>query len=169
MSDGYDFRLANVGDMDDCWRILNEGRAFQREQGFVQWEDGYPPKSDLVTDISLSQGHVLCHDGEVVAYVCLDGGGEAAYAGIKGAWSTGEDAIVLRRIAISRTCVGHGLSRILFSSVDEWCLSNGHHAIRLTTGLQNGRMRHVLEREGYSFRGTVFLRGEDRAAYDKTL
>ena len=58
MSD-YILRRAEKGQEGLCWRILEEGRAFQRAQGFVQWDDRYPLRKDVEADIDSGTGWLL--------------------------------------------------------------------------------------------------------------
>ena len=46
----YSFEKAERSDLDFCLRAIDEGRAFQREQGFVQWADNYPQITILTED-----------------------------------------------------------------------------------------------------------------------
>ena len=100
-------------DADTCMAVLSEGRAFQQEQGFVQWSDRYPALQDVVSDISLGTGFKLIDGGRIAAYVCLDPFGEEAYKHIKGAWHTSDPYIVIRRISFARDYAGRGLSGML--------------------------------------------------------
>ena len=142
----YSFEKAVWSDLGFCLRAIDEGRAFQREQGFVQWADNYP-------------------DG----YVAIDFAGEPVYKDIKGKWNTGEPYVVIRRITFTRAFAGRGLSGIMFSAIDDFCRGNGVKNIRLNTGKENGRMQHSLITAGYSYCGTVVYRGIERLAYDKIL
>ena len=42
---------ARPNELDACWEIIQEGRAFQNEQGFVQWTEDYPNRETLRQDI----------------------------------------------------------------------------------------------------------------------
>ena len=33
---------AGEKDFDTCWHMIEEGRRFQQDQGFVQWTEDYP-------------------------------------------------------------------------------------------------------------------------------
>ena len=144
----YSFEKAVWSDLGFCLRAIDEGRAFQREQGFVQWADNYPDKA---------------------GYVAIDFAGEPVYKDIKGKWNTGEPYVVIRRITFTRAFAGRGLSWIMFSAIDDFCRGNGVKNIRLNTGKENGRMQHSLITAGYSYCGTVVYRGIERLAYDKIL
>lgn len=165
----YSFEKAVWSDLGFCLRAIDEGRAFQREQGFVQWADNYPDRSLIEEDIRTGIGHILCLNGEKAGYVAIDFAGEPVYRDIKGKWNTGEPYVVIRRITFTRAFAGRGLSGIMFSAIDDFCRGNGVKNIRLNTGKENGRMQHSLITAGYSFCGTVVYRGIERLAYDKIL
>ena len=156
-------------DADTCMAVLSEGRAFQQEQGFVQWSDRYPALQDVVSDISLGTGFKLIDGGRIAAYVCLDPFGEEAYKHIKGAWHTSDPYIVIRRISFARDYAGRGLSGMLFALIDDVCRSRGLCNIRVDTAKENGRMQKALSRSGYSYCGTFVMMGIERLAYDRIL
>ena len=121
--------------------ILNGGREFQRAQGFVQWPDGYPPRSAIEEDIEKGTGYVLLSEGEVACYLYLGFEGDPAYPELKGAWHFPEPYAVIHRMA----------------------------TLRIDTDGQNKRMQRVLERNGFTYCGTVIQGGGDRLAFDKSL
>lgn len=168
MSD-YILRRAEKGQEGLCWRILEEGRAFQRAQGFVQWDDRYPLRKDVEADIDSGTGWLLFIDSEAAAYVCIDPGPEPAYDHLAGSWHTGEPYVVIRRISFSSSFAGKGLARILFSLIDGTCAENGWRNIRLNTAKENRRMQNAVLAAGYSCCGTVLMRGIERIAYDRKL
>lgn len=43
--------LAKTEELNRCYEIIDGGRAFQREQGFVQWTDDYPNLDTIRNDI----------------------------------------------------------------------------------------------------------------------
>ena len=42
---------AKINDLEICMKILNDGKMFQREQGFIQWDDDYPTVNLIKGDI----------------------------------------------------------------------------------------------------------------------
>ena len=165
----YTLEPAREADIPRCGEILDEGRAFQRSQGFVQWSDGYPAICDVRSDIAKGIGHLLMIDGQEAGYVCLDPDGEPEYPGIRGAWHRDEPYIVIRRISFSSAYAGRGLSRLMFSSIDRHCLGCGSGYLRVNTGKENLRMQHALSNAGYEYCGIVVLEGIERLAYDRTV
>lgn len=43
--------VARVEDCAICYDMINMGREFQKEQGFVQWTDEYPCQDTIYHDI----------------------------------------------------------------------------------------------------------------------
>ena len=57
--------LARIEDLEICAELMREGRAFQQEQGFVQWTPDYPNRDTVKGDIEDAKGYVLKVDGQV--------------------------------------------------------------------------------------------------------
>lgn len=160
---------AREADIPRCGEILDEGRAFQRAQGFVQWTEDYPNTGTVRQDVRSRKGYVIRSDGAIAAYLCIDFDGEPAYAQIRGAWRTEEPYAVVHRMAFADAFRGRGLADTAFRLIGALCLERGVRSLRVDTGLSNRRMQHVLEKNGFTHRGTVFFQGGERMAYDKAL
>lgn len=161
--------LARWEDFQVCMDILNSGRAFQRQQGFVQWPDGYPDEESIRNDIRQSNGYVFKVDGVIAAYLYLGFDGDPAYPAIQGAWHHDGPYAVIHRIAIASPFRGMGLADAIFRLAGEYCLRKGYQILRIDTDAQNKRMQHVLEKAGFSYCGTVIQGNGERMAFDKHL
>ncbi len=64
-------KLADLSDIPVILRITDAGRRAQREQGFLQWQDGYPDKAIVESDILLGAGRLLLDGDTPVVIVCL--------------------------------------------------------------------------------------------------
>ena len=147
--------------------ILNGGREFQRAQGFVQWPDGYPPASLILEDIEEGLGYVLLEGDAVAAYLYLSFAGDPAYPQIKGKWHYDEPYAVIHRMATAAAFRGKGAADAVFCLVEKIVSKRGIRTLRIDTDGKNKRMQHVLEKNGFSYCGTVVQGGGDRMAYDK--
>lgn len=162
--------LARAEDLDLCAELMEEGRAFQQEQGFVQWTPDYPNRDTVKGDIETGKGYVLKVDGRLAGYLCVDFDGEPAYADIReGQWETGEPYATVHRMAFGRAFRGRGLTAEAFRLVGELCRGRGVTAIRGDTDPQNLRMQHVLEKNGFQRRGVILFQGSEKLAYDLSL
>ena len=50
---------AQLSEVDVCYALIDQGRAFQRKQGFVQWTDDYPQREHVAGDIEAGKGYAL--------------------------------------------------------------------------------------------------------------
>lgn len=161
--------LAKMEELDACAALMEEGRAFQRQQGFVQWTPDYPNRETVREDIETGKGYVLKVDGQIAGYLCVDFDGEPAYENIQGRWGTPEPYAAAHRLALSGQFRGRGLTTTIFELVRELCLARGVTAIRGDTDEQNLRMQHVLEKCGFQRRGVIIFQGSEKLAYDWQL
>lgn len=161
--------LAREEEIDQCFEILNSARAFQRQQGFVQWPDGYPPRSAIEEDVHSGKGYVVKVDGQIACYMCIGLDGDPAYPAIKGAWHSDLPYVVIHRLAMAPQFRNKGLSFRVFALIEEFCKGAKISNLRIDTDEKNLRMRYVLEKNGFSYCGTVIQGGGDRFAFDKLL
>lgn len=165
----YKLVPATQKDLPVCMEILDSGRAFQRQQGFTQWSDGYPACKDVARDIENGGAYLLRVDSSPAAYAYIGFDGDPAYPAIDGNWHFDEPYGVLHRVAISAEFRGMGLSDVLFRLAGELVKARGFDCLRIDTHEQNKRMQHVLSKNGFSYCGIVLQNGEPRLAYDKKL
>ncbi len=163
-----ELRLATLADIGRCVEILSSGRAFQREQGFVQWEDGYPGIADVEADIQNGTAYVVSCGGEIAAYLHIGLQGDPAYGDIQGAWHSDAPYAVLHRIAIGSDFRGKGFAHEVFSLAESFCKTKGFLNLRIDTHEDNQRMQHILKKNGFSYCGIVMQQGP-RMAFDKVL
>ena len=160
---------AKNSDIDVCWDILDDGRRFQRAQGFVQWTDDYPNRDTVKDDILSPKGYVLKMDGVIAGYMCIDFSGEPAYENIDGCWRSEKTYAVIHRMAFCKSFCGKGLSESAFSLAEKLCIEKGVDYLRIDTAFPNKRMQHILEKNGFKYCGVIKYQGSERLAYDKFL
>lgn len=161
--------LAQKEDIEICMEIINDGKAFQREQGFIQWTEEYPNADTLRSDVANGKGYVLKVDCRIAGYMCIDFDGEPAYADIQGKWRTKEPYAVIHRLAFGKAFRGMGLTSAAFQLIETLCCQNHVQGIRIDTDFPNTRMQHILEKHGFKNCGVIVFQGSKKLAYDKTL
>lgn len=161
--------LAKPEELSQCNAMIQSGREFQKEQGFVQWTEDYPNRDTLCEDIRTQKGYVVKLDGQIAGYMCIDFDGEPAYENIEGEWQTQEPYVVVHRMAFGREFRGKGLAGKTFRLIEQLCVSKGVRSIRIDTDFPNKRMQHVLEKNGFTQRGVIVFQGSGKLAYDKSL
>ena len=161
--------LAKVEDIEICSAILESGRQFQQEQGFVQWTEDYPNIDTVREDVKNQKGYVIKVDGKIAAYMCIDFSGEPAYLNIEGKWRSEETYAVVHRMAFGKEFRGIGLSDAAFELIEAFCLEHGVKYIRIDTDFPNKRMQHILMKNGFEHCGVIVFQGSGKMAYDKLL
>jgi RimJ/RimL family protein N-acetyltransferase len=149
--------------------ILSDGRAFQRQQGFVQWDDAHPTREAVEGDIRRGDGYAIRVDGALAGYLCLSFDGDPAYPEIQGAWRFDGAYAVIHRMAIGEKFRGRGLTGQVFHLAGEIAKTRGVAVLRIDTHRDNLRMRHVLEKQGFIQCGVVIQNGGERLAFDKKI
>lgn len=165
----YKFRPADIPDIPAIWEILRKAIIRRRNEGSLQWQDGYPNRAVIETDIQKNAAYVLCVGEQIVGYSAVLINDEPAYQHIEGSWLTSDDFMVIHRVAIAETELGKGLAVLIFSFVEQLALSHSIYSIRVDTNFDNAAMLRVLEKAGYCFCGQVYLRGKPRKAFEKKL
>ena len=57
----------------------------------------------------------------------------------------------------------------MFELVGQMSLEKGVHSFRVDTDADNQKMRHVLQKNGFTYRGTIWFDNSEKIAFDKTL
>lgn len=165
----YTLEHAKEENIAECYRIIDDGRQFQRQQGFVQWTDDYPNPDTIRQDVTVGNGYVLKADGAIAGYMCIDFSGEPAYEAIDGKWRSDAPYAVIHRMAFCKEFRGRGLVDIAFEKIDTLCRTRGVHYLRADTDFPNERMQHILTKNGFIQCGVIVFQGSGKLAYDKIL
>ncbi|WP_333852558.1 GNAT family N-acetyltransferase [Epilithonimonas sp.] len=169
MEMNLEFRKAISEDSSAIWDILQDAIIRRKNDGSRQWQDGYPNLETVKSDIEKGFGYVLLVDGIVAGYSALIFNDEPAYKDIEGEWLTNGDFLVVHRVAISDKFAGKGLSKNIFSFIEDVAKENNTFSIKVDTNFDNPAMLSILEKLGYQYCGEVHFRGSARKAFEKVL
>lgn len=162
-------RLACEDEVPLCMEFIDDARAHQREQGFMQWTDTSPNIGHVVDDIKYKRGYFLTFGDKPLGYLCLSFDGEPVYGGLEGKWLSDSEYAVIHRLAFGKAARGKGASRDVFRLAEEICIDRGVHSLRIDTHENNKKMRHIIEREGFTYCGTVYYNSSPRMAFEKII
>ncbi len=166
----YKFRKAVTDDTDRCWEIIQQARRRMAECLRDQWQGEYPSLKNVVSDIALGIGYVLCMDDIPVAYGAVVTTGEPAYDVIDGHWiSDNEPFVVLHRLCIANEFLGQGLAKQFFKAVEQWAAEQDIKFFRVDTNYDNVEMLHILPSIGFDYCGEITFEGGSRKAFEKAI
>ena len=94
-------RRAKSDDLDKILSIVRSAQLSLRELGIDQWQDGYPSREVICSDIDAGIGWVLVDTDEVVGYAAIVLTGEEAYKQLSdNSWHTSNDYVVVHRLCV---------------------------------------------------------------------
>ena len=148
-------RKATLADGPAVVALYREAQAFLAAQGIDQWQDGYPNEETFQEDVARGESWLLEDEGQVVAT----------------AWGTeAPEYAFLHRIAVSGACKGKGAPSWFFRELERQARERGLPCLRGDTHRENKIMQRVMEKNGLSCRGVIYLEdGGERLAFEKLL
>lgn len=166
-----EFRQAVAGDIPKILAVIDQAKAYFKANGIDQWQQGYPNRETVETDLEQGFAYVLAEGNTVLAYSAVSFDGEPNYRSIEeGAWLTSGPYVVIHRTAVENGRKGQGLAGIFLGHVEELCRKKQIHSMRIDTHEQNASMRRMLEKNGFVCCGVIHLAdGAPRMAYEKRI
>lgn len=164
-----ELRKAKREDLEQIMELIDNAKCFLRSQGVDQWQNGYPDKDCLEKDIEKEIGYLCMLDGRPAGYVCIDFNGEPAYNTLSGSWLGSQPYVVLHRLALSPSFRGRGLAASVFQAAEKMARSKDVHSFKVDTDSQNLIMRHILEKQGFVYCGTICFDNSEKIAFEKLL
>ena len=163
-------RKATYDDLPELMEVFGRAREIMRASGNMnQWNDGYPSEEIVRKDIDEGVCYVLPERGKdgkerIIATMAFIPGPDPTYARIyDGEWLDESPYHVIHRIAAAEP--GHNVA---FTLLDWAFLQTGN--IRIDTHKANVIMQHILDKQGFTHCGTIYLaNGDPREAYQMSL
>ncbi len=165
----YIFRKASLTEVDRIMEIIDEAKLQMRREGKNQWDEKYPARQHIETDIADGNAYVMILEGQIAAYGAVVFTGEPAYNGIQGRWLSEQPYVVLHRLAVTESVKGHGIGRLFMQEVERMSRSAGVHSFKVDTNYDNARMLRLLDKTGFTYCGQIFYPQGARMAYEKLL
>lgn len=163
MINNMNIRLANYDDLDEIRNIFVVAKSKMVSDGNLeQWKDIDYPFCYTKEDIDKGQCYVIENDNkELVATFVYIIGEDPTYSYIEGKWLNNNKYGTIHRIA------SNNKEKHIFKTVLDYVLSFGID-IRIDTHKDNKRMKHLIEKNGFTYCGIIYVRdGTPRLAYQK--
>ncbi len=165
------FRTGEAKDLDSVMALVADAQSWFKKQDIDQWQDGYPTRELILSDILSNINYIIEYDGDIAATFVVSFDGEPTYSEIKGkGWLNENLYAVVHRIVVSDACRRKGIAKEILHYTEELCVENGVFDIRIDTHRNNRAMRSLLKKMGYRHCGRITLAsGASREAYHKVL
>jgi len=171
MSDHINTLLTKARPADQAivWQILQKAIQRRRDDGSNQWQNGYPNKDTVASDIERGIGYLLTLNGQIIAYCAILINDEPAYDHIEGNWLSTSHFLVVHRVAVAEEFLGKGWIKVLFRQIEELAARLKIGSVKVDTNYDNHAMLSVLEKGGYAYCGQVYFSGSPRKAFEKIV
>lgn len=165
------FRQAKETDISNIMNIIMQAQDYLKEQGIDQWQNNYPNIETIKNDIAHKYSYILEQDNRIVATVAVSFDGETTYDTIwDGEWISNDKYAVIHRIAVDDNYKGLGIATQIMNKVEELCLDNKVHSIRIDTHKQNLTMQKLLLKNDFKYCGIIYLQDSNkRIAFEKMV
>ena len=160
----YQIVLTKEEDLSVVMSIYDKARLFMRQSDNLhQWTNGYPTREIIKEDIALKQSYIIKKNDTILAVFTFINGHDDTYDYIEGQWLNNEKYGVIHRIGSNQ--IEKGMLKV---AVD-YCFHFVNN-LRIDTHKDNKVMQHLLEKEGFTKCGIIYLKdGNPRIAYQKTM
>lgn len=162
-------RLATPNDIESLLEIVGDAQQSLKNRGIDQWQNGYPNRESILSDISKGIGFVVLRQDEIAAYAAIIINGEPEYQHLDGKWLSEKDYVVIHRICVRKTYTRQGLATHLMHKAEETALSQNIHSFKIDTHKDNHYMIGLLEKEGFTYCGEIHYPHGERIAFEKLL
>ena len=164
-------RKSTPADLDALMEIIEEARRTIAALGINQWQDGNPSRQRIAQDIQEGASYLVESDGEICGTFALFPANDPTYVKIyEGNWRTEGPYVAMHRVAIALRHRGKGIAEKMMGFAADFAKERGFFTLRIDTHEGNKVMRRMLEKNGFSYCGVIYLlNGDPRVAYDKIL
>ena len=164
-----ELRTAAPEDLGKIMELIDQAKAFLKRNGVDQWQNGYPDQTCIEEDIRKGRGYLCIQDQDVVGYVCIDFEGEPAYDTLDGKWLSIQPYVAVHRLAMDASVRGRGLASQVFEETERLARSREIHSFKVDTDNDNQIMKHLLEKNGFQFCGTICFDNSEKIAFEKLI
>lgn len=168
-------RRATADDLDAVMEIIEQARAVLARDGIPQWQAGRPNRDEIAASIAKKVTYVyMSPDGRVAGTASLVPGPDPNYNKLyAGKWiEPDEEYVVIHRVAANADFKGMHMGSRLLDALIEKARKLGYPQVRIDTHDLNGRMRHLIDKAGFTYVGKILIHGDSynsRRAYQLLL
>mgnify|MGYP003586234854 CR=1 FL=1 len=161
--------LATEQNLSRIMELIGQAKAFLKNSGVDQWQNGYPDQACIERDIIGGKGYLCMQQGSIVGYLCIDFDGEPAYENLNGSWLSSEPYVVVHRMTFDQQFRGKGLATQALVLTEELSRARGIRSFKIDTDNDNKIMKHLMQKNGFTYCGTICFDNSEKIAYEKLI
>lgn len=161
---------AEKKELAEIMQIIDDARAYLREEKIPQWQAEYPSYRDIEADIEQESFYLLKEQEAILACANLSLDKDPFYDEIEGDWLQNGVYASIHRLAVAKAFRHQGCSRMFLSLLEEKARDLGALSLRIDTHQKNEAILHILKKAKYHYCGIVYVEDQSpRLAFEKIL
>ncbi len=165
-------RKAIFSDLDKIKEIVNDAKKSLKDDGVDQWQRGVPDMASLARQISRDSAYVYELDENIMAYAYLSNDYEPTYASVANDMKR-NNPYTIHTFCVNKNTKELGVATNFMKDIIKKAREDGKDSLRIDTHEDNFKMRGLIEKMDFEFRGVIYIRDFDitaqRLAYELVL
>lgn len=145
-----------MDELDTLLDIVQAATRHMEAKGIHQWDDIYPDRAILQTDIDSQHMHVIEVQGRIVGMISINDSQSPEYQYVK--WKYSGRVLVIHRLTIDPSHQRQGMATRLMDFAEKTAEKQGYETIRFDAFTQNPGATALYGHLGYEKAGTVRFR-----------
>ncbi|MCB0647699.1 MAG: GNAT family N-acetyltransferase [Saprospiraceae bacterium] len=142
--------------LEPAFEVIIASRMALAQNGIDQWDEVYPNKEHIHTDIINGHAFGGFIGGDLVAYVAINDWADPEYDRVN--WSFHVPSLIVHRLVVHPMHQGKGLAKQMMHNIYDFARGNEYNSIRLDAFCVNEVSNKLYESLGYKNAGTIMLR-----------
>ncbi|MCD2256459.1 GNAT family N-acetyltransferase [Agrilactobacillus fermenti] len=145
-------------DLDRIMAIIHSAQATMATDGVHQWFNGYPDRTNLLSDIAKAQLYEIIYQQQIAGVLAIQTTPEPNYETLKGGhWHSDAPYATIHRLAMHHEFAGHHLGKMAIAHALTLIRNQGIMHVRMDTHHDNKRMQYLMRQFGFGHRGTIHI------------
>ena len=157
---------ATIDDYAEIYSLYRLGVQKMIEEGLDQWDDEYPGKNEILTDIKSNTLFKMMVKNTIVGVITLNEEQQPEYKDIE--WEINDSPVlVVHRLCILPTSQKSGYAKQIMQNAENYAFSEGYKSIRLDTNSSSKKANGLYSKIGYTYKGKVYFTNREFNCYEK--
>jgi predicted acetyltransferase len=162
-------------DLASIMTITNDAKYLLKQNGSLQWQQGYPNEETFIKDINNKSLYGLYQDNNLKAFGAFIYGKDLNYVDIEGKWDipANDKDMAIHRVAVDKNCHGkkYGMKILKYGII--YAKKLGCLTVKVDTHKNNIPMQKSIVKSGFIYKGIIKILTEKldnlRYAYEIVL
>ena len=144
-------------DIQRIMKITNDAKNLLKQNGSLQWQQGYPNEETFISDINNKSLYGIYENNNLMAYGAYILGKDINYVEIDGKWDipANEKDLAIHRVAVDSSCHGkkYGVKILKYGII--YAQKLGCITVKVDTHKNNIPMQKCINNSGFVYKGIV--------------